>query len=126
ALRARVDEVLRKSSALATLWKRPLGSRELQAEIDRMLRSSQAPETLDAMFAALDRDPERIGEVIARPALADRLIRAWYAMDPRYHATERRLAEAAWAAATPARLPGLAPRYHVAELDASQWKDLLE
>src|SRR5204862_4862378 len=61
-LRARVDEVLRKSDALASIWKRPIGNHELQAEIDRMLRDSRDPVMLNEMFDALGRDPVLIGE----------------------------------------------------------------
>ena len=57
ALRAKVEEVLRRSNALAALWHRPVGPAELQAEIARMTRDSQAPDTLEAMFDAVDRDP---------------------------------------------------------------------
>lgn len=78
-LRDRVDDVLRKSAALADLWKRPVGAAELQAELERMRRSSRDPKLLDAMLDAVDRDPLLAAEVIARPALVDRLIRSWYA-----------------------------------------------
>ncbi|HET6372285.1 MAG TPA: hypothetical protein VFG76_03195, partial [Candidatus Polarisedimenticolia bacterium] len=111
-LRARVEEILRKSEALASVWKRPIGNRELQAELDRMLRDSRDRATLEAMLDALGRDPVLAAETIARPALVDRLLRGWYARDPRFHEAERRNAESALVAApTPQGLERIAPRY---------------
>ncbi len=146
ALRARVDDVLRKSNALATLWKRPIGNLELQAELDRMVRGSRDPGALGAMFDALGRDPVLVAETIARPALVDRLIRSWYANDPRFHDAERREAERGFAAATtPEDLARIAPLYETTtwtrddtstasdgsspgtiSLDAADWNDILE
>ncbi len=143
-LRAQVEDVLRKSEALETIWHRPIGDRELQAEIDRMVRGSRAPDTLEAMFDALGRDPVLIGEAVARPALVDRLIRSWYANDPRFHETERRRAERDLSAASSVDdLARIAPRYRVTTwtqdveagrpavrpagtiaVDASRWSDL--
>ena len=85
ALRSRVEDVLRKSNALAAIWKRPIGNVELQAEIDRMVRDSHDPAMLQEMFNAVGRDPVLVAEAIARPALVDRLIRGWYKNDSRFH-----------------------------------------
>ncbi|HEX6851987.1 MAG TPA: MopE-related protein [Candidatus Polarisedimenticolaceae bacterium] len=81
AIRARVEDYLRKSSALATRWQRPITGEQLQAEMDRMARDSRAPETLRALFEALGNDPARIAETLARPTLVDRLFREWSAGD---------------------------------------------
>jgi hypothetical protein len=41
AIRARVEDSLRKSNALAKIWKRPVTTEQLQAEFDRMARNSR-------------------------------------------------------------------------------------
>src|SRR5262245_54945330 len=46
ALRARVDDYLRKSSALEAFWQRPITPSQLQAELDRMARNSRDPQVL--------------------------------------------------------------------------------
>ena len=85
AIRERVTDYLKKSNALENLWGRPLTAAQLQAEIERMARSSHQPEVLRELFAALHDDPFLIAECLARPNLADRFIRNWYAFDDRWH-----------------------------------------
>src|SRR5439155_11435524 len=57
AIRAKVEDYLRKSRALERLWKRPLAGDQLQAEIDRMARDTRQPGVLSELFAALHEDP---------------------------------------------------------------------
>ena len=77
-LRAKVDDTLRRSSALVELWQHEITGEMLQAEMDRMAVQSQQPEILAALWSALDNDPARIAECLARPALASRLLRNFY------------------------------------------------
>jgi N-acetylneuraminic acid mutarotase len=84
-LRARVADYLEESDALERLWSRPIQDEDLQAEVERMAASSRAPLVLQEIFAALGNNPGIIKECLARPLLADRLIRHAYARDPRYH-----------------------------------------
>src|SRR6185503_3245620 len=84
-----------KSSALEILWGRTVGATELQAEIDRMARDTRDPAVLRDLFDALHDDPVVIAETLARPVLADRLLRSWYASDARFHGSLRRSVEAA-------------------------------
>jgi Kelch motif protein len=95
ALRAKVEDSLRKSAALETLWQRPVTSFQLQAELDRLSRDTQAPELLRELYAALGNDPALIAETLARQTLVDRLIREWYASDERFHGEQARRAVAA-------------------------------
>ncbi len=97
ALEAEVAVTLRESSALARYWT-PITAEALQAEVDRMARDTRDPAVLRELFAALDDDPALIAECLARPALADRLARRYYAADPRLHSAVRARAEAALAA----------------------------
>ena len=78
-IRDRVVDDLRKSSALEALWQRSITHGQLQAEMDRMARMTRQPEVLAEIFSALRDDPVLIAECLARPILADRLIRSWHA-----------------------------------------------
>ncbi|HEV8202500.1 MAG TPA: hypothetical protein VGS03_21010 [Candidatus Polarisedimenticolia bacterium] len=85
ALRATVENALLESKALERIWGRPISDADLRAEIDRMAATSRAPGVLEEIFAALGNDPVLVAEALARPILADRLIREAYARDPRFH-----------------------------------------
>jgi len=92
-LRARAEEGLKKSAALEQFWSYPLRAEDLQAELNRMSRDTKAPEVLRELFAALGNDPRLVAETLARPALADRLLRRWYAREDRFHGAVRATAE---------------------------------
>jgi hypothetical protein len=85
AIRAKVEDYLRKSTALDIYWQRPITEAQLQAEMDRMARHTKQPQILRELWEALGNDPYLIAECVARPSLADRLLRSWYAYDERYH-----------------------------------------
>ncbi len=87
-LRDRVEEGLRKSSALETLWGRPITAHQLQAEIRRMAKNSKDPSRLREIWSALGNDPKRVQESLARPLLADRLLREAYAGESARHASK--------------------------------------
>ena len=70
-LRSRVEDYLRKSNALAAVWGRPVTSKQLQAEMERMARESKAPDVLSELFAALDNDPALIAETLVRQKLVE-------------------------------------------------------
>ncbi len=65
ALSARVLRVLKVSEAIT--------GEQLQAELERMTRTTRAPQVLRELFAALGNDPELIAETLARGTLAERL-----------------------------------------------------
>lgn len=81
----RVEDSLRESNALADLWSRPLTPEQLQAEMLRIAQQTRQPDLLREQWQALNNDPELIAEVQVRSLLADRLLRAWYARDERFH-----------------------------------------
>lgn len=97
-IRAKVEDYLEKSNALEAYWQRPITGQQLQAEIDRMARSSKAPEMLRELFEVLGNDAFLIAETLGRQKLADRLIRNAYARDERFHGDVRARAKAALAA----------------------------
>src|SRR5947208_9365476 len=93
-LEKKVADYLRKSQALADYWQRPITADQLQAEMDRMAQHTKQPVVLRELFEALGNDPFVIAECLGRPALADRLLRNWYAGDQTIHGDLRHRAEA--------------------------------
>ena len=84
-LRAKVENGLRLSKALEIYWGQPVSGEQLQAELDRMARRSQQPAVLRQLWQTLGNDPYVIAEMLARPLLAERLVREYYAHDGRFH-----------------------------------------
>src|SRR5207237_80751 len=84
-LEKKVRDYLRNSQALADEWQRPITTEQLQAEMDRMAQPTRQPEVLQELFEALGNDPFIIAECLARSALAERVLRSWYAYDQRFH-----------------------------------------
>jgi hypothetical protein len=97
----KVEDYLKKSSALETYWYRPITGEQLQAEMDRMAKNTKDPKVLNELFEALNNNPYLIAECLARPVLADRLIRNWYANDERFHKKTKEMAEEALRHLTP-------------------------
>ena len=81
----KVEDSLRQSNALAILWSRPLTAEQLQAEMLRIAQQTKQPDLLREQWSTLNHDPKLIAEIQVRPLLADRLLRAWYARDERFH-----------------------------------------
>ncbi len=94
-IEAKVTDYLKKSAALDQFWQRPITGEQLQEEMDRMAKGTKDPAILNELFAALDRDPYLIAECLARPILADRLCRNWYANDKKFHKEAKEKAEKA-------------------------------
>jgi len=88
ATRAKVEDTLRKSQALAAQWGRPVTPEQLQAEMNRMARETRQPEALRELFAALGDDPFLVAEVLARPTLVERLARNSFEADAKATQTE--------------------------------------
>ena len=93
-LEEKVRTYLEESLALEKLWHSPITPSMLQAELERMARGTRSPGRLRELFAALWDDPFLAQECLARPALADRLTRNFFAFDQRLHGPERLQAEA--------------------------------
>lgn len=85
---ARAEESLRLSNAIETLWGEPITGEMLQAELNRMAAETRQPEVLRELFAALGNDPALAAEILARPALTERLAHDWYDGDERFAADE--------------------------------------
>ena len=107
-IRNKVEMALRKVAALERFWGRGPTHREIQGEMNRMAAGSKQPAVLAELFAALDNDPERIAETLARPIVVDRLVRQLFANEPRIHGALRERAQRELAAiGAPDRLGGL-------------------
>lgn len=93
-LESRVRLYLKQSVALEELWQTPVTARMLQREVERMAQGTPMPERLRELFDLLGNDPFLIEECLARQVLVNRLVRNFFAFDPRIHAEARRQAEA--------------------------------
>ena len=93
-LETKVADYLRKSQALEDYFQRPITVEQLQAEMDRMAQHTRHPEVLRELIQALGNDPFVVAECLARPALAERLLRSWYAYDERIHGNLKQRAAA--------------------------------
>ncbi len=89
----KVEDYLRNSRALEDYWQESITPKQLQAEMERMASHTKRPEILRELFAALGSDPYVVAECLARPALADRLARSFYAHDERFHGALRQRAQ---------------------------------
>src|SRR5712671_641023 len=80
-LEDRVRTYLKESVALETYWKTPITAQALTRELERMTRHTRLPDRLREIDSALGNDPQLLLECLARPALADRLARNFFAFD---------------------------------------------
>ena len=100
----KVEDYLGNSQALEDYWQQSITPEQLQAEMERMASHTKRPEVLRELFSALGNDPYVIAECLARPALADRLARNFYAHDQRFHGALRQRAQAELANQTVAEM----------------------
>lgn len=80
-----VNDYLKKSNALETLWHKTISGEQLQAELD-LFQKTQSPELVIALFTALNNDPYLIAECLIRPILIDKLVREEFAFSEKFHA----------------------------------------
>ncbi|HEV8200957.1 MAG TPA: hypothetical protein VGS03_13125 [Candidatus Polarisedimenticolia bacterium] len=92
-LEAQVHTSLKQSAALQRYWKTPITPGDLAREMERMERNTRLGDRLREIFGALGNDRRLILECLARPALADRLARDFFAFDRTIHGAERQRAE---------------------------------
>src|SRR5579884_489846 len=72
----KVEDYLRKSQLVADQRGLPITASELQAEMERMATHTRDPDMLRELFEALRNDAFVIPECLARPILAERLVRS--------------------------------------------------
>ncbi len=81
-LEEKVRATLRRSVALASLWKQPVTGAMLHRELERIARDTAFPERLVELYRALGDDPVLIAECLARPVLVEHLLRNDFAGSP--------------------------------------------
>ena len=74
-LEKKVAEYLRDSEVLQRSRHGPITAEQLQAEMDRMASHTKEPDVLHEIFKALGNNPFVIAECLARPVLAEGLLR---------------------------------------------------
>src|SRR4051812_8343621 len=119
----KAGDAVRKSVALKRLWHVEISPAQLQAELDRIGAATKAPGVLRELFAALGNDPFLAAECLARPLLADRLIRAQYSQDDRFHGALRARARAELANVRPGTLQETSGRYSEVEWQRGRGAD---
>jgi N-acetylneuraminic acid mutarotase len=96
AIRAKVEDDLRKSRAVETIWGRSITPAELQAEMNRISAETRDGAMLRELFAALDDDPVLVAECLVRPLLADRIARTLFDADERHGGADRTRFDSWW------------------------------
>src|SRR5438034_457455 len=91
-LEEKVADYLSNSQALEDSYHRPITAEQLQAEMNRMAKHTKQPEVLRELFEALGNDPFVVAECLARPTLAERLVKDFYGHERRAHGEPRQLA----------------------------------
>src|SRR6266566_1316941 len=104
----KVTEYLRNSQALEVYWQRSITADQLQAEMERMASYTRQPEVLQELFEALGNDPFVVAECLARPILAERLVREQSEVTSGRDGSPSRPLRSARPAVTPYQLPVIA------------------
>jgi N-acetylneuraminic acid mutarotase len=89
----KVRKYLKQSVALERIWGTPVTPDMLRSETARIEQSTRMPWRLRELHAALEFDSVVIQECLARPAVVERLARAFFATDDVIHAQSRRRIE---------------------------------
>ncbi len=92
-LERKVRTSLQQSALLEAQWHNPITAAMLAAEGDRIARSTQFPERLAEIEAALGHDTFLIQETLVRATLAERLTRNFFVYDPVIHEAAQAEAE---------------------------------
>jgi hypothetical protein len=85
----------------------------LAAEYDRIEKETRAPDQWEAMKKALGEDRVRVEQVVCRPLLVDRALRARFAFDPKIHAAEHQKARDARGAFLGGKTPDGAKQFRL-------------
>jgi len=83
-LERKVRRYLEESAALSEEWSTPITPSMLEAELQRIVRSTRYPDRLQEIFAALSNDTDLVHECFVRPALAARLLQSFVAGSQRH------------------------------------------
>lgn len=84
-LAAKVKGYLAQSEIVMRANPNAITDATLQRELERICRFTKAPDTLRAIFAALNNTPFLIKEILVRPILAEKFSRELYQQDDSFH-----------------------------------------
>jgi hypothetical protein len=116
ALRRLVERDLARENALRARYGVEISSRQIAAEVERIDRSTRAPEVLAQIKAALGDDPRRYALSFVKPIVVERELRNRFANDDDLHAPVRHECELARTNLLAARLAGASPAALVSQL----------
>src|SRR4051812_32303840 len=88
-----VKRDLKKEATLKRVYKVELQAAEIDAEVQRINSTTRAPEVLAEIKSALDDDPLRFADAMARPILVERQLREKFQNDAKLHAARHAQAE---------------------------------
>jgi hypothetical protein len=94
----RVQREIAEERVLKNVFGLAVTPRLLDQELDRIEKSTKAPDQWEAIKKTLENDPRLIEEVFCRPLLVDRALRAKFAFDQKIHAAPHQKAREARAA----------------------------
>jgi hypothetical protein len=89
-----VREDLRKEAALRKVYSVVITPGLLEAEVQRIMTTTRAPDMLAEIKAALGNDPAKFTQAFAKPFLVERLLREKFDNDEALHAAQRQQVEA--------------------------------
>jgi N-acetylneuraminic acid mutarotase len=110
-IRGKAEDAVRKSLALERYWGVAITAEMLQAELERMASATKSSSVLRELFTVLGNDAALAAECLARPLLADRLIRSNYGRDTRFHGDLRARARDEVANAGPSAMKQMSGEY---------------
>ena len=121
---------LGKQTALKKAYGVEVTPAMLDAEVQRINRTTRAPEMLAEIKTALGNDPTRFANVFAKPILVERLLREKFDNDDALHAPQRQQAEqtrnellaAKTNGADCAKLLALLQRSHTSAVTETTWQ----
>src|SRR3954469_19517540 len=106
AIEKMVRAEMKKEVALEKVYRVEISDAQTGEEVKRIESTTRAPEVLAEIKDALGHDAARFARAVARPIIVERELRARFENDDGVHAPQRRVAEAARAAALSARAGG--------------------
>lgn len=94
AIERKVQQELLKESVLKSVYGIEISPAMVQQEVERIQKTSLAPEALKQLQTALGNDPERFARAVVRPLVVDRVLRERFAADAAAQTKQRQAAEA--------------------------------
>lgn len=92
-IRQLVESEQNKESVLQKNYGITITEAMTQAEVERIDSTTRSPETLQEIKTALDNDPHRFAETVAKPIVVERLLREKFENDDSLHLAQRQDAE---------------------------------